>query len=298
MPIALQIPSIRTSDPASARELAEMLRAAEQAGFDSLWVMENQAEPASAMDPLSVLAFAAGQTTTVRLGVAILVLSMHQPVRLAREVATIDQLSGGRLTLGVGIGAPGLAYEAFGTSRRERAPRFEENLTVMRRLWTEPEVHFEGRFVTLDGTIVEPKPVQRPMPVWFGASSPPALRRTARLADGWMGAGAGPASGFASLLSQLREYLEAEGRDPSSFPIGKRVYVAIDRPKQEIDDWFYAVYEGVIPSEVALSGSADQVLEGLLELRQAGADLLLISPVGDDRPQLELVIEHLLPALR
>lgn len=298
MPVAIQIPGVRTSTAASAHELAEMLRTAEDAGFDSAWVMENQLGPSAALEPLTLLAFAAGQTKRIRLGLAIAVLAVHQPVRLAREVATIDHLSGGRLTLGVGIGAPVLPYAAFGVAARERRPRFEENLEVMRRLWEEAEVDFEGRFVTLTHAKMEPKPVQHPMPVWFGASSPPALKRAARLADGWIGGGSSPSSTFPPMVSQLREHLEAEGRDPSSFPIGKRVYVAVDRPQQQVDDWFQAVYGGGIPPEVAISGSADQVLEGLLELRQAGAELLLISPVGDDRPQLELVIEHLLPALR
>jgi alkanesulfonate monooxygenase SsuD/methylene tetrahydromethanopterin reductase-like flavin-dependent oxidoreductase (luciferase family) len=179
----------------------------------------------------------------------------------------------------------------------ERAARFEEYLVVMRRLWEDPQVDFDGRFVALTHARMEPKPLQRPMPVWFGASSPRALRRTARLADGWLGAGSSPSAGFPAIVSQLREYLEAEGRDPSSFPIGKRVYVAIDRPPQEVSEWFRAVYGPAVPPEVAVSGSPQHVVDALLELREAGADLLLVSPVGDDRPQLELVIEHVLPAL-
>lgn len=275
-----------------------MLRDAEEAGFHSAWVMENQLGAAAALEPLSVLAFAAAHTTSMRLGLAVAILAVHQPVRLAREAATIDHLSEGRLTLGVGIGAPALPYGAFGATARERVPRFEENLAVMRRLWNDAEVDFEGRFVTLERARMEPKPIQTPLPVWFGASSPSALRRTARLADGWIGAGSSPSGAFAPTVSQLREYLAAEDRDPGSFPIGKRAYVAIDRPAQEVADWFQAVYGGAIPPEVAISGGPDRVLEELLALREAGAELLLISPVGDDRPQLELVIERLLPVLR
>jgi probable F420-dependent oxidoreductase len=259
--------------------------------------MEHQLGRALALEPLSVLAFAAGQTNSIGLGLAVGVLAMHQPVRLAREAMTIDQLSGGRLTLGVGIGAPPLPYEAFGVTARERAPRFEEYLTVMRRLWTESDVDFDGRFVALSGANMEPKPVRGAVPVWFGAGSSPALRRAAKLADGWIGAGSSPSSAFAPMLTELREYLEAEGRDPASFPVGKRAYVAIDRPQQEVSDFFRAVYGGAIPPDVAIAGSPNQVLDELLQLREAGADLLLVSPVGDDRPQLELVIEHILPAL-
>ncbi len=274
-----------------------MLKQAEDAGFHSAWVMENQLGAASALEPLSTLAFAAGQTGSIGLGLAVAILALHQPVRLAREAATIDQLSGGRLTLGVGIGSAGLPWEAFGANGSERAPRFEEYLDVMRRLWEEPQLDFEGRFVKLSNAAMEPKPVQRPLPVWFGASSPRALRRAARLADGWMGAGSSPSSAFPEMVSRLREELEAHGRDPSSFPIGKRVYVAINRPRQEVDDWFQAVYGGFVGPDVAVSGAPEQVVEELVRLREAGADLLLVAPVGDDRPQLELVIEHVLPVL-
>jgi probable F420-dependent oxidoreductase len=259
--------------------------------------MEHQLGAASALEPLSVLAFAAGHTTSIHLGLAVAVLAVHQAVRLAREAATIDNLSDGRLTLGVGIGAAGLPFQAFGVTASERAARFEENLAVMRRLWEEPQVDLDGRFIHLKQARMEPKPVQRPLPVWFGASSPRALRRAARLADGWMGAGSSPSSAFPRLVAQLRDYLEAEDRDPSAFPIGKRAYVAIDRPAEEVAEWFRAVYGPVVPPEVAIAGSAEQVVEELTHLRDAGAELLLVSPVGDDRPQLELVIEHVLPLL-
>lgn len=298
MPVAIQIPAVRASGPLGPDELSEFLGQVESAGFHSAWVMENQLGAASALEPLSVLSFAAGQTESIRLGVAVAILAVHQPVRLAREAATIDRLSNGRLTLGVGIGSAGLPFAAFGVAASERAPRFEENLEVMRRLWQEEAVDFEGRFVALKHARMEPKPVQRPLPVWFGASSPAALRRTARLADGWIGAGSSPSSAFPPMVRQLREYLEAEGRDPGSFPIGKRAYVAIDRPADEVADWFRAVYGGAIPPEVAIAGSVDQVLEELVQLRADGAELLLVSPVGDDRPQLELVIDRVLPALR
>jgi probable F420-dependent oxidoreductase len=298
MPVAFQIPHVRTSGPLDAAELVELLQRVEVAGFDSAWVMENQLGAASALEPFSVLAFAAGQTRSIGLGVAVAILALHQPVRLAREAATIDHLSGGRLTLGVGIGASGLPHEAFGVNAHERAPRFEEYLAVMRRLWRDPQVDFDGRFVQLTAAKLEPKPIQRPLPVWFGGATPRALRRTARLADGWIGAGSSPSSAFPPMVSRLRNYLAAEGRDPSSFPIAKRVYVAIDRPPDEVAAWFRAVYGGAVPPDVAVTGNPEQVGEELLTLRDAGAELLLLSPVGDDRPQFEPIVEHVLPRLR
>jgi probable F420-dependent oxidoreductase len=297
MPVGIEIPQVRTTEAPTAAELADWLRQVDEAGFHSAWAMESQLVAASALEPFSVLAFAAANTISIGLGVAVAILALHQPVRLARQAATIDRLSDGRLTLGVGIGAPVLPVGAFGISSTERAPRFEEYLDVMRRLWTGSEVDFEGRFVTLRRARMEPKPVQNPLPVWFGASSPPALKRAARLADGWIGAGSTPSSAFPAQVTQLKENLAVQGRDPDSFPIGKRAYVAIDRPAEEVAAWFRAVYGGGIPPEVAISGSIEQVLDGLGELREAGADLLVVAPVGDDRPQFELVAERVLPAL-
>jgi probable F420-dependent oxidoreductase len=297
VPVGIEIPHVRATQAPDAAELAGMLRDAEQAGFHSVWAMESQLAPASSLEPLSVLAFAAGQTSAIRLGIAIAVLPLHQPVRLARQAASIDRLSGGRLTLGVGVGVSALPHDAFGVRSTERAPRFEEYLAVMRQLWEDPAVDFEGRFVALRHARMEPKPIQRPLPVWFGASSPPALKRTARLADGWIGAGSSPSGAFPGHVAELKEHLAAEGRDPDEFPIAKRAYVAIDRPPDEVSAWFRAVYGPAITPEVAITGSPQQVLEGLHELREAGADLLVVAPTGDDRPQLELVAERMLPVL-
>jgi probable F420-dependent oxidoreductase len=298
MPVAIQIPNVRASKPPDAAELTDFLERAEAAGFHSAWVMEHQLGAASALEPLSVLAFAAGHTSSIRLGVAVAVLALHQPVRLAREAATIDHLTGGRLTLGLGIGAAALPLAAFGVSAEERAPRFEEYLRVMRSLWQDDQVDLDGRFVTLRQARMEPKPVQRRLPVWFGGGRARALKRAARLADGWIGAGSSPSADFAPMVAQLCMYLEDEGRDPESFHVAKRAYVAIDRGAQEVADWFRAVYGPAISPELAIRGSAAQVVEELLELKEAGAELLLVSPVGDDRPQLDLIAEHVLPALR
>jgi probable F420-dependent oxidoreductase len=157
----------------------------ERRGFDSLWLSERLTTPAP--DPLIALAVAAGRTERLKLGTSVLVVPGRNPVVLAKELASLDRLSGGRLLPAVGLGAPVPAeHRAFGVDRRERAGLFDEALGLIRRLWTEDDVHHDGEHFHVDGVTLRPRPVQRPIEVWLGGGSPSELRRTGRLGDGWL----------------------------------------------------------------------------------------------------------------
>jgi probable F420-dependent oxidoreductase len=157
----------------------------ERRGFDSLWLSERLT--GSAPDPLMALAVAAGRTQKLKLGTSVLVVPGRNPVVLAKELASLDRLSSGRLLPGVGIGAPVPAeHRAFGVERKERAALFDEALGLIRRLWTEDDVHHDGARFRVDGVTLQPKPVQKPIEVWLGGGSPSELRRTGRLGDGWL----------------------------------------------------------------------------------------------------------------
>jgi len=159
--------------------------ALEARGFDSLWLSERLTGPAP--DPLVALALAAGRTRKLKLGTSVLVVPGRNPVVLAKELATLDRLSGGRLLPAVGLGAPVPAeHRAFGVERSERAGLFDEALGLMRRLWTEDDVHHDGEHFHLDGVTLRPRPLQDPVDVWLGGTSPSELRRTGRLGDGWL----------------------------------------------------------------------------------------------------------------
>ena len=159
--------------------------ALEARGFDSLWLSERLTGPAP--DPLVALAMAAGRTRKLKLGTSVLVVPGRNPVVLAKELATLDRLSGGRLLPAVGLGAPVPAeHRAFGVERGERAGLFDEALGLMRRLWTEDDVHHDGEHFHLDGVTLRPRPLQDPVDVWLGGTSPSELRRTGRLGDGWL----------------------------------------------------------------------------------------------------------------
>ncbi len=159
--------------------------ALELRGFDSLWLSERLTGPAP--DPLIALAVAAGRTRKLKLGTSVLVVPGRNPVVLAKQLASLDQLSGGRLLPGVGLGAPVPAeHRAFGVDRRARASLFDEAVVLMRRLWTEDDVHHDGVHFHVEGVTLRPRPRQQPIDVWLGGTAPSELRRTGRYGDGWL----------------------------------------------------------------------------------------------------------------
>jgi probable F420-dependent oxidoreductase len=168
-----------------AERFPSFVDALEARGFDSLWLSERLTGPGP--DPLIALALAAGRTRKLKLGTSVLVLPGRNPVVVAKELASLDRLSGGRLLPAVGLGAPVPAeHRAFGVERRARAGLFDEALGLIRRLWTEDDVHHDGEHFRVDGVTVRPRPVQQPIDVWLGGTSPSELRRTGRLGDGWL----------------------------------------------------------------------------------------------------------------
>lgn len=178
-------PQIHARFPVDAEQSRRYLLRAEELGFHSIWVQE-QAHlrvGATALEPVSVLGYAAALTRQARLGAAVFLITLRNPIQLAKSLASLDQLSQGRLIVGIGLGAFTRLYEAYGLSPERRLARFNETLTLMEKLWTEDEVTFEGQFWRVLNASLLPKPVQKPHPpVWFGASSPPGpqARRPAR----------------------------------------------------------------------------------------------------------------------
>lgn len=214
------------TDPAKIRDWAQ---AAEGLGYHCIEVADHVFGAAprgdwkpvySETDPFhetfTTMAFIAAVTKTIKLCSGVLILPQRQTGLVAKQAAEVDILSGGRLRLGVGVGWNHVEYEALGTEWRTRGARQAEQIEVMRRLWTEDLVTFDGRFHKLTAVNLLPVPVQRPIPIWFGGSSDAVLERAARLGDGWMPILAPDAEGEAK-LARLREHLKAFGRDPATF---------------------------------------------------------------------------------
>jgi probable F420-dependent oxidoreductase len=300
----VSIPQTFPDRPVDPGFIRDYLARAEALGFGSVWVVEPLLGTIPSLEPVELLTYAAALTTRVRLGAAVLLTALRSPVHLAKSLATLDHLSGGRLTVGVGLGGNPAIYPAFGMSAERRAARFTEGLRLMKRLWTEPRVTFAGDFWTLSDIAMEPKPVQRPHPpLWFGAHHPNALRRTVELGDGFMGAGSLGTANFAEEVRTLRGLLEQAGRDPAAFPIGKRVYIAVDRDRaragKRLSEWFAAFYRRPeMAEQVSVWGSVQECVDGLAEVVRAGARLVMLNPVFDDREHLEQFAAEIVPKLR
>jgi probable F420-dependent oxidoreductase len=184
------------ADPVAADRVA---RLAEDLGFDSLWVADHVVVPSprvepspmepdeALLDPVAALGFLAARTSRIRLGTGVLVLPQRNPLVLAKQLASVDVLSGGRLIFGSGVGYLEPELRAIGVPLEQRGARADEYLRAMRALWYDPAPAFHGEFVDFAGVDAYPRPVQRPIPVVIGGHSRPALRRALRLADGWFG---------------------------------------------------------------------------------------------------------------
>jgi probable F420-dependent oxidoreductase len=172
-------------------------------------------------EPFVLFGFLAA-ITTLELVTGIIILPQRQTVLVAKQAAEVDLLSLGQLRLGVGIGWNAVEYEALGQDFSNRGKRLGEQITVMRRLWTEQSVTFSGDYGKLTGAGIAPLPVQRPIPVWFGASSPPALRRAGRIGDGWFPMMA-PGPKLDDAIALVHDAAKAAGRDPATLGMEGRV---------------------------------------------------------------------------
>ena len=301
--IKAAIPQTSLDGALSIAHIRDFLARAEALGYESAWVVERVLGAICALESVGLLTYAAAVTTRMRLGSAVLLTALRNPVHLAKSLATLDQLSSGRLIIGVGLGGDPKAYPAYGLSGEGRAARFEEGIEVMKRLWTEPRVTFKGRFTTLDHVAMEPKPAQKPHPpVWFGAHHPNALKRTVALGSGFIGAGSSPTSQFVDEVRLLKGMLADAWRDPAAFPIGKRVYLAIDRERdragKRLAEWFAAFYgRPQMAEQVSVFGGPQEVVDGLAEVVRGGAQFLLLNPVFDEREHLEQLASEIIPKL-
>jgi probable F420-dependent oxidoreductase len=282
----------RSPDPIGEAVVRQVAQRADELGFQDLWVTNNTVDEIGCFDSWTVLTYAAALTRRIRLGVSVMVLPTYHPVHVAHVVATLDQLSGGRTTLGVGLGRLE-EYELFQVPTERRVRRLTESIELIRALWAGPHVAYEGEIYSARDATLGTFPVQQPAPpIWLGSFHPDAVRRAARLGDGWMGAGGSGAASFAETVPRLRDALVAEGRDPEGFPVSKRVFLSVhdrhDVARAEVDRWFTEAYRSsALTDQAGVFGTPDEVGEQLEALVAAGATHLLLNPVTRYDEQLE-----------
>jgi alkanesulfonate monooxygenase SsuD/methylene tetrahydromethanopterin reductase-like flavin-dependent oxidoreductase (luciferase family) len=295
-------------DGFDAAGLRSYLARAEELEFEGGWVLEQTIGRAPILAPLELLSWCAACTERLRLGVAVLVTSLHEPLQLASAVTTVDRISHGRLDIGVAPGGGARNFAAFGVEKDTFISYFTEGLKLMKAAWSDdPEVTFHGRFRDVDGLPISPKPVQRPHPpIWFGGLAPKALARAVRHGDAFMGAGSSTTESFMGVVPILRRELAEQNKDPARFPIGKRVYLMIDddaaKARERVLAGLRRIY-GKMPGveDVPVCGTPDDVIRGLREVIDAGAQTLLLNPVGYDvaenREQMERLAAEVIPQL-
>jgi probable F420-dependent oxidoreductase len=302
MEFAISIPQYVGDDGFDAAGFREHLARAEELGFHSAWTQEQILGQAPTLSPLEAMTYAAACTERLRLGCAVFVTPLHNPVHLAKALATIDQLSHGRLEVGIGTGGRARPFAAFGVDPSALVARFNEGVALMKACWSDSEISFDGRFWQLDGARMEPKPVQTPHPpIWIGGSHPAALRRAARLGDGFFGAGSQSTSQFAEQTPVVRQKLAELGLDPAAFRFAKRVYIHVDddatRARRTIEAALARHYGRGGWSEVAVAGPPAACVAGLGEVAEAGAELILLNPLVDDIDQMERLAAEVIPKL-
>jgi alkanesulfonate monooxygenase SsuD/methylene tetrahydromethanopterin reductase-like flavin-dependent oxidoreductase (luciferase family) len=310
MRFAIAIPQLYPDGSFSPADFRGYLERAESLGvYESAWTQEAAFGSNPQLSPLEMMTYAAACTATLRLGCAVFVTTQNSPVHLAKALASLDQLSGGRVEVGVGSGGPQRPFAAFGLSPDRYLARFTEGIELMKALWTSSPVTFEGEFFQLKDIPIEPKPYQRPHPrLWFGGSAEAAVRRGVRLCDGFFGGGQSPTSAFAAQVSVARAVLAASGRSegfgPGQFPIAKRIYIGLDpagrvRARTRMNAALEAVYGRRVAAieSAAVAGTLPECVAGVREVIKAGAELILFTPLFDAHEHMERIATELIPAL-
>ena len=261
--------------------LVSVAKRAEELGFDSLWVLDRILWPVnprapypigdgslpvkykSVLDPLEALTFAAAHTRRVALGTSVLNLPWYTPVLLARQLTTLDILSGGRLKVGFGIGWSPDEYEAAGAAWQERGKRADELIQALKKIWTTDPVEFHGKYYRIPKSVIGPKPVQKPHPpIYMAAYTPSAMKRVATEASGWFPVGI-PLSGIGPMFEGIKGMAKEAGRDPSALELILRANVEIhDTPIQKDRGDF--------------TGTLEQIAEDVKTTQRLGAAEIVI----------------------
>lgn len=290
------------------RPIAEVASRAEALGFDSLWTGGHLVWRTPTFDVMAMLAAIAAVTKRVRIGPSILLVPLQHPVVICKAVTTLDHISNGRFSFGIGIGGEyPKEFNAVGVPVKERGPRTNEALELMKRLWTEDKVTFNGRFFKLQDTGLDPKPVQKPHPPIIVAGRKGSIARTAKYGDGWMPYMVNMEM-YRDWWRQIEEQASALGRDPSKIERQLFVFITVAKSKEEAvaqsvkalgqryaQDFSNRVYS------YHIAGTAQQCAERIHEWIDLGVQHFIFSPSAgaEDIPTYpEIIASEVLPLVK
>jgi len=274
----------------------------EAMGCQSMWSIDRVAY--DNLEPLTVLAAAAGATQKIRLGTSVLLGNLRHASHVAKIVSTLDFISNGRVTLGLGFGSRENDYKAVEIPFEHRGSRAVEQVQLMKRLWTEDKVTFKGKFYNVENLSVGPKPIQKPHPpIWTGGSAEVALKSAGSWADGFI-CGSSAIPDFPSTWEKIAGYARAAGRDPNKISKAGLTFMAIhdDQSKavRAVEDYVMRYY-GRLRADVAntsLVGSPAAIAERMGAFLSRGLDTLIIGVADPDPRQLDLFGEKVLPKIK
>ena len=274
----------------------------EAGGVDSIWQTDRLVSPAPFLECMSVMAALAGRTRRIKFGVNVLSLAMRDAVLVARQCATIDYLSQGRLLPAFGIGSPlGPEWKTLNLDTKTRGRKTDEGLEVIRRLWAEDKVDFEGVHYHLSGASLSPKPVQPDLPMWIGGSSEAAVRRTGRFGTGWQ-AGPETPEQVGPVIAAIRAAAAAEGRKIDDDHYGAGIPFRFGRADDPGMGALFEAYRkrtGRDPASYFAIGEAAQIVERIAAYVAGGVSKFILRPAaaGDEEmlAQTRRLIEEVLP---
>lgn len=276
----------------------------EQGGIDSFWQTDRLVSRHPILECLAALAAVAGRTRRLKVGMNVLSLAMRDPVPAAKQCATIDVLSDGRMLPGFGIGSP-LApeWKAMALDTPTRGARTDEALAVIRMLWAQPRVDFAGRFFRLDNASIAPRPVQAELPMWLGGGSEAAIRRTARFGTGWQAGPETPAQA-GEVVAAIKRALAGEGRSIDEDHYGAGIPFRFGRADDPALAGAYDAYKartGREPADYFAIGDAQTVTGRVAAYVEAGISKFILRPVASGEEEMlaqtRRLIEEVLPVI-
>ena len=295
------------SDDLSQRlaELWDLAETAQQLGYDSMWTIHHYLANLATFQPISMTSRLAGITDTMTIGTAILLAPFLHPVHVAEEFATLDQISGGRVVLGLGAGYRDNEFDAFGIPRRERAGRLTESIEIIRQMWSGGQVDYRGRHYQVSGHAISVPPHQPGgPPIWIGAGGKPAVKRAARLGDAWLAPGNAPSPRYLPKALALHDQALAEAgktREGREYPLIVELFCGPDDrtavesalPYMEREYMIYSEYEAIswqksrieeLVRTTFLVGSATTLIAKIEALAALGINHVVFRPFWTGMP--------------